>query len=145
MHGHMYIILKESLKWVPILGPAMQFYSFVFMSRKWEADKPRLQHRMSILKREQSAPDGKKQMDPMWLLIFPEGTNLSANTRKKSSSWADKQGVKDMQHLLLPRSTGLIYCLQELGGTVDYIYDCTVAYEGIPYVKIPSFHRCRAY
>ena len=75
---------------------------------------------------------GMKSLDPMWLIIFPEGTNLSANTRQQSRKWADKQGIKDLEHQLLPRSTGLLYCLQELKGTVDWVYDCTLAYEGVP-------------
>lgn len=132
MHGHIYIILKESLKWIPLLGQGMQFFSFIFMSRKWEADKPRLQHRLQMLNRRHKNPEGKECLNPMWLLIFPEGTNLSANTRKRSVAWAAKQGIPDMQHQLLPRSTGLMYCLQELSGTVDYVYDCTIAYEGVP-------------
>jgi len=75
---------------------------------------------------------GSQGLDPMWLIIFPEGTNLSGNTQNGSKKWADSQGVKDLQYALLPRSTGLQFCLQELKGTVDWVYDCTVAYEGIP-------------
>ena len=65
-------------------------------------------------------------------MIFPEGTNLSKNGRNASARWAAKTGIEDMRHTLLPRSTGLLFCLQELRKTVDYMYDCTVAYEGVP-------------
>jgi lysocardiolipin and lysophospholipid acyltransferase len=75
---------------------------------------------------------GSGSLDPMWLLIYPEGTNLSANTRKASKKWAEKNNFPDLKRQLLPRSTGLLFCLQELRGTVDWIYDCTVAYEGTP-------------
>ena len=133
MHGHLYIILKESIKYIPIIGTGMMFYGFVFMSRNWVRDKPRLRHRLQKLTERHGGPlSGSQSLDPMWLMIFPEGTNLSANTRKGSKKWADKQGLQDLQHLLLPRSTGLQYCLQELKGTLDWVYDCTVAYEGIP-------------
>ncbi|KAJ4504133.1 hypothetical protein HRR83_008626 [Exophiala dermatitidis] len=133
MHGHIFIILKESLKYVPILGPGMMFYGFIFMARKWAADKPRLQHRLEKLKTRHSGPmSGSAGLDPMWLLIFPEGTNLSRNTKKVSSRWAEKQGIPDTRHVLLPRSTGLFFCLQQLQGTVDWVYDCTIAYEGTP-------------
>ena len=133
MHGHVYIILKESLKYIPVLGPGMMFYGFVFMARNWARDKPRLQHRLQKLKRRHHDPlSGSQALDPMWLMIFPEGTNLSANGRASSKKWADKQGLQDLQHLLIPRSTGLLYCLQELQNTVEWVYDCTVAYEGIP-------------
>jgi 1-acyl-sn-glycerol-3-phosphate acyltransferase len=133
MHGHVYIILKESLKYIPIIGPGIMFYGFVFMARNWARDKPRLQHRLQKLKSRHGGPmSGSESLDPMWLMIFPEGTNLSGNTRRKSANWAEKQGIGDFQYQLLPRSTGLLYCLQELRGTLDWVYDCTVAYEGIP-------------
>lgn len=133
MHGHIYIILKEELKYIPIIGTGMMYFGFIFMSRKWAADKPRLQHRLEKLKASHAGPlSGASGLDPMWLLIYPEGTNLSANTRKKSKAWAEKQGIPDFEHQVLPRSTGLHFCLTELKGTVDWVYDCTVGYEGIP-------------
>lgn len=135
-HGHLYIILKETLKWVPLIGPAMQLYGFIFMARKWATDQERLRYRLQKLNTNHSGPlsgsKGPEQLDPMWLLIFPEGTNLSANTRASSQRFAAKSGISDMKHQLLPRSTGLQFCLQELKDTVPYLYDCTIAYEGIP-------------
>jgi hypothetical protein len=38
MHGHIYIILKESLKYIPIAGPGMMFFGFIFMARNWVRD-----------------------------------------------------------------------------------------------------------
>ncbi|QGA17041.1 hypothetical protein EYB26_004711 [Talaromyces marneffei] len=111
MHGHIYIILKESLKRIPVIGQGMMFYGFIFMARKWEADKPRLEHRLQKLKSRHTGPmSGSQSLDPMWLLIFPEGTNLSINTKNISNKYGEKQ----------------------LRGTVDWVYDCTVGYEGPP-------------
>lgn len=122
-HGHIYIILKESLKQVPIIGWGMQYYNFIFLSRNWEQDRYKFKKHLDLLK----DPD-----DPMWLLIFPEGTNLSESTREKSAKWAEKTGIPDMKHQLLPRSTGLQFCLQELRPSTNWLYDCTIAYEGVP-------------
>lgn len=132
-HGHIYIIAKESLKYVPIIGWGMRFYGFIFMSRKMEKDRPRMEHRLKKLRERHSGPlSGTSGLDPMWLLLFPEGTNASDNGRVKSAKWAEKIGVKDMEHVLLPRSTGSFFCLNELKGSVEYVYDCTMAYEGVP-------------
>ena len=137
MHGHVYIILKESIKYIPIVGPGMMFYGFIFMARNWIKDKPRLQHRLQKLKTRHSAPTTESlQLDPMWLILFPEGTNLSANTVKKGRKWAEQNNLPILQHQLLPRNTGLQYCLEELADTVHWIYDCTIAYEGVPYVIV---------
>ena len=133
MHGHIFIVLKQSLKFIPILGPGMMFFGFIFMARSWVKDKLRMEHRLKKLTSRHSGPlSGSQSLDPMWLLIFPEGTNLSGNTRKTSAKWAAKQGIPDLRHQLLPRSTGLQYCLAELKDSIEWVYDCTVAYEGIP-------------
>lgn len=133
MAGHIYIMLKESLKKLPLLGQGMMFFGFIFMARKWESDKPRIEHRLKQLSTKRDGPTpGTSHYDPMWLLIFPEGTNLSANTRRKSVAWSEKSGKKDLRHCLLPRATGMYFCLQQLNGTVDWVYDCTVGYEGVP-------------
>lgn len=132
MHGYIYIILKESLKYIPVIGTGMMFYGFIFMSRKMAVDQPRMAYRLNKLRTAHTAPDGTSFLNPMWLLLFPEGTNLSDNGRVKSARWAEKAGVKDCKHQLLPRSTGMYFVLKELKGSVEYVYDCTIAYEGIP-------------
>ena len=133
MHGHIYIILKQSLRYLPIIGPGMMFYGFIFLARNWTKDKPRFAHRLQKLNSQHAGPlSGSGHLDPMWLMMFPEGTNLSDNGRIRSATWAEKQGIPDMRHLLLPRSTGLLFCLQQLRGKLDWVYDCTVAYEGVP-------------
>ncbi|OJD32054.1 acyltransferase-domain-containing protein [Diplodia corticola] len=123
MAGHVYIILKESIKNIPLIGWGSQFYNFIFLARNWEKDKPRFQEHLQQL---------SNPKDPMWLIIFPEGTNLSASTRESSRRWAEKNGIKDMRHQLLPRSTGLKFCLENLKDSTDWLYDCTIAYEGVP-------------
>lgn len=103
----------------------MLFYGFIFLARKWETDKPRFLHRLTKLNTE-----GAKA--PMWMLIFPEGTNVSDNGRRTSKAYAEKMGIPDLKHMLLPRTTGLAFCITQLRDTVEWVYDCTVAYEGIP-------------
>jgi hypothetical protein len=123
MHGFVYIILKESLRNIPIIGWSAQFYNFIFLARNWEEDQRRFKKALSRL---------NSVTQPMWLIIFPEGTNLSSTTREKSKAWAAKNNLQDMKHQLLPRSTGLRFCLNELQDTTEWLYDCTIAYEGVP-------------
>ena len=123
MHGFIYIILKESLRNIPIIGWSAQFYNFIFLARNWEEDQRTFKKHLGKL---------NKATEPMWLIIFPEGTNLSKSTREKSQKWAEKNGLQDMKHQLLPRSTGLKFCLNELKDTTKWLYDCTIAYEGVP-------------
>ncbi|KAI6247810.1 hypothetical protein HI914_04542 [Erysiphe necator] len=131
-HGNVYIILKESLKHIPMVGWGMRFFSFIFLSRKLAVDEPRLSYRLRKLKKVSSGLLSRaNKLAPMWLLLFPEGTNASQDGREKSASWAKKIGVKDLENTLLPRSAGSFFCLKELKGTVEYLYDCTIVYEGV--------------
>lgn len=123
MHGFVYIILKESLRSIPIIGWSAQFYNFIFLARNWEEDQRRFKKALARI---------NNATQPMWLIIFPEGTNLSATTREKSKAWAVKNNLQDMKHQLLPRSTGLRFCLNELKDSTEWLYDCTIAYEGVP-------------
>ncbi|KAI4176604.1 MAG: hypothetical protein LQ343_000895 [Gyalolechia ehrenbergii] len=123
MHGRIYVVLKESLRRIPIIGWGMQFSQFIFLKRNWEKDKDRLAAHLQKL--------NSNTLSPMWLMLFPEGTNLHPVTRKSSRKWADKNKIPDMQHQLLPRSKGLQFCIQQLRKTVPYLYDCTIAYEGV--------------
>ncbi|KAJ5080982.1 hypothetical protein N7456_013692 [Penicillium angulare] len=132
MHGRIFIILKDSLKWIPVVGQGMMFYGFIFLARKWTSDKARIEYRLQKLKTKYMARSNGSTYDPMWLLIFPEGTNLSINTKRRSDAFGEKQGLPSFNHQILPRSTGLFFCLQQLKGTVDWVYDSTIAYEGPP-------------
>ena len=122
MHGRIHVVLKESLKKIPVIGWGMSLSKFIFLKRNWEQDKTGLAKHLHSL---------NKPEDPMWLMFFPEGTNLAPCTREKSKKWAEQNGYKDFQHVLLPRSTGLHFCLLKLRETVEYVYDCTIAYEGV--------------
>lgn len=123
MHGAFYIILKDSLKWIPILGTGMQMFGFIFMARNWGKDQPAIKHRLDQLRADKDWP--------MWLLIYPEGTNLSPTTIERARAYAKKTDAPVLERTLLPRSTGLGFCLANLRDTVDFLYDCTIAYEPI--------------
>lgn len=116
---------------IPVLGHGMDFFSWIFLSRNWESDKVELERSLDRL-----SHSGKQQ--PMWLLLFPEGTNLSKRSLAISSKWAEKHGLPQSDLILLPRTRGLRVCLERLAGSVDWLYDCTMAYEGLPYVYLTT-------
>lgn len=129
------IILKKSLKWVPFVGWGMQFYRFIFLARNWAADQRPLARQLGSIAsqasqaRKQSNAQQEngqfrlaKTAEKLLLLIFPEGTLVSNQTRPLSKKFADKMGYNDLENLLLPRSTGLFFCLRTLGRQVDDLW-----------------------
>ncbi|KAJ8289601.1 hypothetical protein GJAV_G00003230 [Gymnothorax javanicus] len=120
------ICLKAVLKSVPGFGWAMQVASFIFIQRRWEDDR---QHMENML---QYFCDIR---EPLQLLIFPEGTDLTENTRTRSDEFAEKNGLPKYEYVLHPRTTGFTFIVETLrkGDNLDAIHDITVAYpQNIP-------------
>ncbi|KAM4693187.1 lysocardiolipin acyltransferase 1 isoform 1-T2 [Discoglossus pictus] len=120
------ICLKSSLKAVPGFGWAMQVAAFIFIRRKWEEDKNHFEHMLDYF------CDIK---EPLQLLIFPEGTDLTENTKARSDEFAEKNGLQKYEYVLHPRTTGFTFVVDRLreGNNLDAIHDITVAYpQNIP-------------
>ncbi|KAF9650669.1 acyltransferase-domain-containing protein [Thelephora ganbajun] len=131
-HRDVYIVLKRSLKWVPIVGWGMQFYNFIFLARSWASDRRYLVNRLAWLGKR-----AQEQDIPLTFILYPEGTLVSPNTRPISKKYADKMGIPDMAHTLMPRSTGLHHSLRALAPRISNlkVIDVTMAYPGIPEFK----------
>jgi len=106
-HRDVFIILKKSLKWLPIVGwvgifinhsmpiptdptltKGMQFFNFIFLDRSWASDRLNLATQLSALGRH-----SEKHNKPLSLIIYPEGTLVSEMTRPISKKFADKMGI----------------------------------------------------
>ncbi|KAF9056368.1 acyltransferase-domain-containing protein [Panaeolus papilionaceus] len=132
VHRYLFITLKKSLKWVPIVGWGMQFFNFIFLARSWASDRRQLATDLAQLGRE-----AEREGKPLCFVLYPEGTLVSRNTRPISKKFADKMGIDDMKNVLLPRSTGLHYSLRSLAPRIPdlRLLDITLLYPGIPPLK----------
>lgn len=144
--GFVYIMLKAELKNIPLLGFGMKCFEFIFLSRKWDSDKVTMGNQLDIIDANARGrgpangvvlsgdqwPQGKgSKRWPYQLVIFPEGTNLSDNTRQKTEQYASKVGKPPFKHVLLPKTTGLRFSLLKLQGSLEEVYDYTVGYSGV--------------
>ncbi|KAJ7786033.1 acyltransferase-domain-containing protein [Mycena metata] len=129
VHDSVYITLKKSLQWVPILGWGMRFFNFVFLARSWVSDRVKLSSHLSALGK--AAEEGD---NALVFFLYPEGTVVSKDTRPISKKFADKMGIDDMTNMLLPRSTGLQYSLRSLAPRIPdlKLLDITTVYPGVP-------------
>lgn len=104
-HKEVFIVLKKSLKWIPVIGwvrpliyvtpsdnqfivQAMQFFNFIFLARSWASDRIELATHLSKLGQQAETED-----KPLTLIIYPEGTLVSKDTRPISKKFADKMGI----------------------------------------------------
>lgn len=63
-HGDVKILLMAILRYIPLIGPGMMFFEFIFMQRKWDLDRHRITKHLNRVVHDKL---------PLWLLIFPEG------------------------------------------------------------------------
>ncbi|KAL3232845.1 2-acyl-1-lysophosphatidylinositol acyltransferase [Nakaseomyces bracarensis] len=157
--SNIFIMLKKSLRKIPVLGYGMENFNFIFMNRKWAQDRINMSNHLNVISADSRGcgplagkkpisvnPDGEEIWDtntidkrninwPYNLILFPEGTNLSAHTRKVNEAYAEKIGRTPYRHVLMPRSTGLRFCLLKLRNTVDVVYDITIGYSGIHHTE----------
>ncbi|KAI5991617.1 acyltransferase-domain-containing protein [Pisolithus albus] len=128
-HKDVFIVLKKSLKWIPVLGTGMQMFRFIFLSRSWVADKVQLTTLLSKLGKKAEEED-----KPFVYILFPEGTLVSKNTRPISRSYAGMLGIPDLHNVLLPRSMGLFCSLRSLSPRLPTLklLDVTIVYPGVP-------------
>lgn len=117
-----FIVMKKSLESIPVLGYGMKNYNFIFLSRNWQNDRLYMEAQFKkILKLNRS----------FWMLIFPEGTNMSHNNRNKSHKYASEANLPVNDCVLLPRTKGLyVACKNLFDKKSSKILDFTIGYSG---------------
>ncbi|XP_045585152.1 lysocardiolipin acyltransferase 1 isoform X2 [Procambarus clarkii] len=115
------IVLKSGIRKFPGLGWVMQMSCFLYIRRRWEDDQRLMNNVLDYF----------RDIDHTFqVLLFPEGTNLTPETQKKSEEYARKAGLPCLTHVLHPRTTGFTYLVNKLRNSkqLNAVYDVTVAY-----------------
>ncbi|XP_021896677.1 probable 1-acyl-sn-glycerol-3-phosphate acyltransferase 5 isoform X3 [Carica papaya] len=118
--GYIKYVLKSSLMKLPIFGWGFYILEFISVERKWEFDEPNLRQMLSTF---------KDPRDPLWLALFPEGTDFTNQKCIRSKKYAAERGLPILNNVLLPKTKGFHACLEELRGSLDAVYDVTIGYK----------------
>jgi len=115
------LVLKDEVKEIPGVGWAMQMSRFLYISRKWEKDEGRLGKLVEYLGRHCKGYQ---------IVLFPEGTNWTPETVKKSRAFEEANNLKSLNWVLQPRTTGFTSLVQQMRehGGLHSVYDVTIAY-----------------
>ncbi|KAK9000656.1 hypothetical protein V6N11_081145 [Hibiscus sabdariffa] len=124
--GYIKYILKSSLMKLPVFGWAFHILEFIPVERNWEVDEANMRQMLSKF---------KDPRDPLWLVLFPEGTDFNDQKCLRSQKYAAENGLPVLKNLLLPKSKGFHACLEDLRSTLDAVYDVTIGYKH----RCPSF------
>lgn len=122
--GDMKYMLKDVIKYVPGVGWGLLFLDSLFVKRNWLRDQGSIHRTFERLLQARV---------PVWLINFAEGTRLTAEKLERSKRWAEEQGRRPLQHLLMPRTKGFVATVAGLRGHLNAVYDVTIGYEdGVP-------------
>ncbi|XP_049640196.1 LOW QUALITY PROTEIN: lysocardiolipin acyltransferase 1 [Suncus etruscus] len=99
------VCLKASLKSVPGFGWAMQAAAYIFIQRKWKDDKSHFEDMIDYF---------CDIHEPLQLLLFPEGTDLTENSKARSNEFAEKNGLQKYDYVLHPKTTGFTFVVDRL-------------------------------
>lgn len=124
--GYIKYILKSSLMKLPVFGWAFHILEFISVERKWEVDESPMRQMLSTFKNHQ---------DPLWLALFPEGTDFTEQKRIRSQKFASENGLPILHSVLLPKTKGFAACMEELRSSLDAVYDITIGYKN----RCPTF------
>jgi len=132
--------VKDLLKFVPGIGWGMIFLDCIFLKRNWNSDKEYVNNMFSKY---------EKYNIPIWAISFVEGTRLRPSKLSISQSYAKRNGLTPLKHLLTPRTKGFAATVRGLRNHLDAVYDVTIIYtDGVPtlwqwaqgYVKNVNIH-----
>ncbi|KAB5526790.1 hypothetical protein DKX38_020637 [Salix brachista] len=124
--GYIKYILKSSLMKLPVFGWGFHILEFISVERKWEVDEPAMRQMLSTF---------KDSRDPLWLVLFPEGTDFSEQKCQRSQKFASEVGLPVLANVLLPKTRGFCLCLEVLQNSLDAVYDVSIAYKH----QLPTF------
>ncbi|KAL6504665.1 1-acyl-sn-glycerol-3-phosphate acyltransferase 4 [Orobanche hederae] len=111
--GYIKYVLKSSLMKLPIFGWGFHVLEFIPVERKWEVDESIMRQMLSTF---------ADQRDPLWLSVFPEGTDYTEQKCIKSQKFAIENGLPVLKNVLLPKTRGFISCLEILRDSLDAAY-----------------------
>ncbi|CAF0743582.1 unnamed protein product [Brachionus calyciflorus] len=118
------VVLKDSLKYIPILGWSWAFGEYIFLKRVWDKD-----HKI-LVEDMKNILDYPKDL-PYSISIFCEGTRYTKEKYEESAKIAKEKGVPVLKHHLLPRSKGFNLMASQIKGKIDYLYDITLAIDDV--------------
>jgi 1-acyl-sn-glycerol-3-phosphate acyltransferase len=137
-NGDVKFFAKKSLLFFPVFGLVGAILDCViFITREIDKAERRLDRTFHSL------TDPKRRW-PFWMISYLEGTRRTRQKLISAQDFAKKRDLKPLEHVLQPRTKGLIASVRALRGSATAVYDITIAYQETPDEKrdmTPTFLR----
>ncbi|KAH9615209.1 hypothetical protein KSS87_021853, partial [Heliosperma pusillum] len=111
-------IMKDVLKYLPVIGWSMWFSEYIFVKRRWAKDERTLTSGLENL---------KDFPVPFWLALFVEGTRFTPPKLLDAQQYAISKGLPVPKHVLLPRTKGLTLAVKHMRSFTPAVYNITLS------------------
>lgn len=122
--GNAKSVVKASLAKVPIFGTLLRLAEFSFLTRSWATDKDK------FLKALASLRTYSESGNPLWFVLYPEGTRFTKEKQAYSQAYAATKELRPTTHVLFPRYKAFTAIVSTLRGQFDGVIDATFMFEG---------------
>ncbi|XP_022081945.1 1-acyl-sn-glycerol-3-phosphate acyltransferase gamma-like [Acanthaster planci] len=109
-------LMKNELKYVPLVGWSFAMLEMIFVKRDFARDKETM---INGFRNYITYP--LKCM----ILLFCEGTRFTQEKHTKGLAFAKEKGLKQLKHHLMPRTKGFVVAMEAFDGQVPAVYDLT--------------------
>lgn len=133
------MFVKDSIKFVPCLNIALWGAGYLFVSRKWQTDKPYVREKLNplltdqmpylVMYRSMISLCGKLTL----LRLHPEGSRVNEEKLVASQAFAREHNLPILHHILTPRVRGFVmtcttlrHTLRAVYGTLLFIHDSVI-------------------
>ncbi|XP_071455483.1 1-acyl-sn-glycerol-3-phosphate acyltransferase gamma-like isoform X2 [Hetaerina americana] len=117
---------KKVIQYVPTIGWAWKFAESIFLERDWDKDKETIGKQIKEL---------VEYPDPIWLLLYAEGTRFTPEKHKASLEFAKEKGLPELKHHLTPRTKGFVCSVPYLKEKFGAIYEVQLAFKKSDVIK----------
>ncbi|GLV40868.1 1-Acylglycerol-3-phosphate O-acyltransferase 4 [Carabus blaptoides fortunei] len=128
--GNSKTFIKNVVQYTPGFGMVLYFADYVCLHRSFEKDKIIIENTIASI---------MEYPDPIWLVLYPEGTRFTKAKHEIAIKYAEQNGLPQLKHHLNPRTKGFLTSLSPMRNKMDALYDITIAFnpndENKPTVK----------
>ncbi|XP_071801099.1 1-acyl-sn-glycerol-3-phosphate acyltransferase gamma-like [Asterias amurensis] len=111
-------LMKNDLKYVPLVGWSFSMLEMIFVKRDFTKDKKNM---IAGFRSYITYPIH------CMILMFCEGTRFTPEKHAKGIAFAKEKGLPELKHHLTPRTKGFVVAMEAFDGKVPAIYDLTFA------------------
>lgn len=135
--GNLKACIKDTVKYVPIVGWCLYLVEYVFLTRSFINDENTIKNQIHEI---------ADNPLPVWLIFYPEGTRITSHRHYQSRLFEKERGLRPLRYHLQPRTKGFLAGIPAVKSRFAAIYDTELYIEDCGgNVNFLNLFSCKSY